>query len=126
MPAVLNYFGFPARGEATRVALAVGGNAFEDKRLTREEFEASSFKSLPVFQVYSNFTRILLIPRMLPQHTYIYIYVRETVLFTFSSHSKLTPTLSAQYRITKLVPDGELYIFIYGAVCGAIIQVTAE
>lgn len=87
MPAVLNYFGFPARGEATRVALAVGGNAFEDKRLTREEFEASSFKSLPVFQVYSNFTRFELIPRMLRQHTYIYMYVRR-----YYSRSLLIPS----------------------------------
>ena len=51
MPAVLNYFGFPGRGEATRLALAVGGNAFEDKHLSREEFLASPFNNLPVFQV---------------------------------------------------------------------------
>ncbi|CAN0537754.1 unnamed protein product, partial [Scytosiphon promiscuus] len=53
MPAVLNYFGLPGRGEATRVAFAVGGVDFEDKRLSFEEFGVSSFKSLPVFQVYT-------------------------------------------------------------------------
>ncbi|CAN0341177.1 unnamed protein product, partial [Laminaria digitata] len=51
MPAVLNYFGIPARGEATRVALAVAGVDYEDKRMSFEEFGACEFKTLPVYQV---------------------------------------------------------------------------
>ncbi|CAN0093857.1 unnamed protein product [Laminaria digitata] len=51
MPAVLNYFGIPARGEATRVALAVAGVDYEDKRMSFEEFGASEFKTVPVYQM---------------------------------------------------------------------------
>ncbi|CAN0532880.1 unnamed protein product, partial [Laminaria digitata] len=53
MPAVLNYFGLPGRGEATRVALAIAGVDYEDKHLSFPEFGASSFKALPVYQVIS-------------------------------------------------------------------------
>nr|ABR09274.1 glutathione S-transferase 4 [Laminaria digitata] len=51
MPAVFNYFGIPARGEATRVALAVAGVDYEDKRMSFEEFGACEFKTLPVYQM---------------------------------------------------------------------------
>lgn len=51
MPAILNYFGFPGRGEATRVALTLAGVDFEDKRMSFEEFGVCSFKALPVYQV---------------------------------------------------------------------------
>ena len=51
MAPVFNYFGIPARGEATRVALAVAGVDFEDKRMSFEEFGTSEFKTLPVYQV---------------------------------------------------------------------------
>nr|UZD11056.1 glutathione s-transferase 6 [Macrocystis pyrifera] len=51
MAPVFNYFGIPARGEATRVALAVAGVDFEDKRMSFEEFGASEFKTLPVYQM---------------------------------------------------------------------------
>lgn len=51
MSPVLNYFGIPARGEATRVALAVAGVDFEDKRMSFAEFGASEFKTVPVYQV---------------------------------------------------------------------------
>ena len=51
MSAVLNYFGIPGRAEATRVALAIAGVDYEDKRLSFPEFGASSFKALPVYQV---------------------------------------------------------------------------
>ena len=51
MPAVLNYFALPGRGEATRVALALAGVDYEDKRLSFPEFGACSFKALPVYQV---------------------------------------------------------------------------
>ena len=57
MPAVFNYFGIPARGEATRVALAVAGVDFEDKRMSFEEFGSSEFKTLPVYQVSSEVDR---------------------------------------------------------------------
>eukprot|EP00904_Undaria_pinnatifida_P011733 jgi/Undpi1/7690/HiC_scaffold_23.g10163.m1 len=51
MSPVLNYFGIPARGEATRVALAVAGVDFEDKRMSFAEFGASEFKTVPVYQM---------------------------------------------------------------------------
>ena len=51
MSPVLNYFGFPGRGEATRVALAVAGVSYEDKRLSPAEFAISSFMAVPVYQV---------------------------------------------------------------------------
>ena len=51
MSPVLNYFGFPGRWEATRVALAVAGVSYEDKRLSPAEFGASSFMAVPVYQV---------------------------------------------------------------------------
>ncbi|CAN0492427.1 unnamed protein product [Laminaria digitata] len=57
MPAVFNYFGIPARGEATRVALAVAGVDYEDKRMSFEEFGACEFKTLPVYQVRTEVDR---------------------------------------------------------------------
>ena len=51
MAPVFNYLAIPARGEATRVALAVAGVDFEDKRMSFEEFGASEFKTCPVYQV---------------------------------------------------------------------------
>ena len=57
MPAVFNYFGISARGEATRVALAVAGADFEDKRMSFEELGSSEFKTLPVYQVISEVDR---------------------------------------------------------------------
>nr|WEU39144.1 glutathione S-transferase [Saccharina japonica] len=51
MAPVFNYFGIPARGEATRVALSVAGVEFEDKRMSFEEFGASEFKTVPVYQM---------------------------------------------------------------------------
>eukprot|EP00904_Undaria_pinnatifida_P011736 jgi/Undpi1/7693/HiC_scaffold_23.g10166.m1 len=51
MPAVLNYFGLPGRAEATRIALAMAGVDYEDRILSFEDFGASSFKALPVYQM---------------------------------------------------------------------------
>lgn len=51
MPATLNYFDLPGRAEATRIAFAMGGVEFKDKRLSFEEFVASPFSHLPVLQV---------------------------------------------------------------------------
>ena len=59
MPAVLHYFGIPGRGEAIRGAIAVAGVDYEDKRMSFPEFGASSFKSLPVYQVSEENPRAL-------------------------------------------------------------------
>ena len=48
---VLNYLVIPGRGEATRVALAVAGVDYEDKRMNFDEFAACEFKTVPVYQV---------------------------------------------------------------------------
>nr|WEU39148.1 glutathione S-transferase [Saccharina japonica] len=51
MAPVFHYLAVPARGEATRVALAVAGVDFEDKRMSFEEFYASEFKTCPVYEM---------------------------------------------------------------------------
>nr|UZD11051.1 glutathione s-transferase 1 [Macrocystis pyrifera] len=51
MAPVFHYLAIPARGEATRVALAVAGVDFEDKRMSFEEFGASKFKTCPVYEL---------------------------------------------------------------------------
>ena len=51
MSPVLHYFGIPARGEATRVALAVAGVDFVDKRMAFEDLPACRFKTVPVYEV---------------------------------------------------------------------------
>lgn len=58
MPFTFNYFNIPGRGEATRIALALAGVEFYDKRISFAEFQASPFSALPVLQVglfYSSF-----------------------------------------------------------------------
>ena len=51
MSPVLHYFGIPARGEATRVALAMAGVDFVDKRMAFEDLPACRFKTVPVYEV---------------------------------------------------------------------------
>nr|WEU39152.1 glutathione S-transferase [Saccharina japonica] len=51
MVPVFNYFGVPARGEATRVALAVAGVEFVDKIIPYAELHASGFRAVPVYQL---------------------------------------------------------------------------
>eukprot|EP00904_Undaria_pinnatifida_P011731 jgi/Undpi1/7689/HiC_scaffold_23.g10162.m1 len=51
MSPVLHYFGIPARGEATRVALAVAGVDFVDKRMAFEDLPACRFKTVPVYEM---------------------------------------------------------------------------
>lgn len=53
MPTILHYLDIPGRGEPTRVALAVAGVYYEDRRLSFEEFGTSRFKHLPVLEVGS-------------------------------------------------------------------------
>lgn len=53
----LTYFDLPGRAEATRIALAVGGVEFEDKRVSFEEYVAlrsqpnTKFPFLPILEV---------------------------------------------------------------------------
>nr|WEU39147.1 glutathione S-transferase [Saccharina japonica] len=54
MAPVFHYLAIPARGEATRVALAVAGVDFEDKRMSFAEFGASEFKTCPVYELDGN------------------------------------------------------------------------
>lgn len=53
MSITLNYFGIPARGEATRVALAYAGKKFVDNRLGFPEYGASKWagQGLPVLEM---------------------------------------------------------------------------
>lgn len=53
MSITFNYFGIPARGEATRVALAYAGKKFIDNRLGFPEYGASKWagKGLPVLEM---------------------------------------------------------------------------
>eukprot|EP00904_Undaria_pinnatifida_P011730 jgi/Undpi1/7688/HiC_scaffold_23.g10161.m1 len=51
MSPVLHYFGIPARGEATRVALAMAGVDFVDKRMAFEDLPACRFKTVPVYEM---------------------------------------------------------------------------
>ena len=51
MRPVFHYLDIPARGEATRVALAVAGVDFEDRRMSFAGLGASEFKAVPVYEV---------------------------------------------------------------------------
>eukprot|EP00903_Cladosiphon_okamuranus_P012821 g11981.t1 len=50
---ILNYFEFPGRAEATRVALAYAGKEFEDRRMNFAEYRACKWagKGLPVLEM---------------------------------------------------------------------------
>eukprot|EP00903_Cladosiphon_okamuranus_P012825 g11985.t1 len=86
----LHYFGFPGRGEATRVALAYAGKDFEDHKMDFAEYGASKWagKGLPVLEMdgaeYTQSTALLRyagkIGGLYPEDTLTALKVDEIVM----------------------------------------------
>nr|ABR09271.1 glutathione S-transferase 1 [Laminaria digitata] len=111
---ILSYFDIPALGEPLRLALAMSGQAWEDKRVSKEEFMAIK-PSLPYNQLPTLEVGGTLIPQSLAQMRYIGkiggLYSEDPIEAAFADaameavidmHFHLRPTVHEQDPAKKL------------------------
>ncbi|CAM9874750.1 unnamed protein product [Laminaria digitata] len=116
MPSVFHYFGIPARGEATRVALSVAGVDFEDRHMSFAELGASEFKTLPVYQLdgtdYTQSTALLRYAGKLggqyPEDPLVSLKVDEIVMIMEDVFINLFSTMKEQDEVKKNLIAGKV------------------